>query len=286
MLLLYIIAYYKNGFGLNYNSILISLTGFVAYILAMLVLNLITQKNDLTQKSTNTILLFAFLTAILPDSLTNIYILLANLLVILGARSVLSLRNGKHIKSKILDASLFVSIASLAYFWSIGFMIFVFLGILFFEPKNYRNWIIPIISVITVYILANCFTLLFYDKVFTISDYVDPISFSFNNYTDQSSVFSIGILIICTLFFFTIYFLKFNRKSTKLKPILRLIISQWLIALVIIIIAPSKSTAEMIFIGAPLAIIGTAYLEMDQGKFVKEINLWVFLLLPFISLLF
>ncbi|WP_299609028.1 DUF6427 family protein [uncultured Aquimarina sp.] len=286
MFLLYVTAYYKTNFSLDYISILMFFGGSVVYILAMLVLNLVTQKNDLTQKSTNTILLFAFLTALLPNSLINPYILLANLLVILGIRSTLSLRNGKHIKSKILDASLFISLASVAYFWSIGFMIFVFLGILFFEPKNYRNWLIPGISLIATYVLSNCFTLLVYDNVFTIFDYVDPISFSFSNYVNQQSVFSVGVITICALFFFTIYFLRFNRKSTKLKPILRLIISQWIIALAIIAIAPNKNTSEIVFVTAPLAIIGTTYLEMDQGKLVKEINIWIFLLLPFVILLF
>ncbi len=286
MFVLYTIAHYKNGFNLDYLTILLFFGGFIVYVLAMLIINLITQKNDLTQKSTNTILLFAFLTTILPISLTNAGILLSNLLVILGIKSVLSLRNGKYIKSKILDASLCIGVASLAYFWSIGFIITVFLGILFFEPKNYRNWIIPIVGLLVVYIVSNCFTLLFYDSFFIVADYIKPISFSFEGYAYKGGVFSTGTLTICTLFFFAIYLIKFNRKSTKSKPVLKLIISQLLIALTMVIIVSGKNTSEMIFIAGPLAIIGTTYLEMDHGKFIQEINLWVFLLLPFMILLF
>ncbi|WP_299213038.1 DUF6427 family protein [uncultured Aquimarina sp.] len=286
MFVLYTIAYYKKGFTLDYSTLIMFLGGFIAYVLAMLIVNLITQKNDLTQKSTNTIMLFVFLTTILPNSLTNAGMLLSNLFVVLAIRSVLSLRNGKYVKSNILDASLCIGVASLAYFWSIGFIVIIFLGIFYFEPKNYRNWIIPIIGLLIVYVLSNCFTLLFYDSFFVITEYIEPISFSFEGYGYKGGVFSIGVLTICTLFFFTIYLIKFNRKPTKSKPFLKLLISQLLIALAIVMIVPEKNTAEMIFIACPLAIIGTTYLEMDHGKFLQEINLWVFLLLPFMILLF
>ncbi|MHA7059266.1 DUF6427 family protein [Aquimarina sp. M1] len=286
MSVLYTISHYKNGFRLNYIAILLFIGGLLAYILSMLILNLITQKNDITQKSTHTILLFAFLTAMIPNSFTNIHILLSNLLVILGVRSVLSLRNGKNLKSKVLDASLYIGLASLAYFWSIGFILIVFLGILFFEPKNYRNWIIPIIGLLVVYIITNCYTLLFYDSFYSITDYVEPLSFSFEGYSYKGGVFSIGVLAICTLFFFTIYMIKYNRKSTKSKPVLKLIIAQLLMALILAIIVPEKNTAEIMFIAAPLAIIGTTYVEMDHDMLIQEINLWVFVLLPFMTLLF
>ncbi|WP_299259024.1 DUF6427 family protein [uncultured Aquimarina sp.] len=286
MFVLYTIAYYKKSFTLDYSTLLMFLGGFIAYVLTMLIVNLITQKNDLTQKSTNTIMLFVFLTTILANSLTSAAMLLSNLFVILGMRSVLSLRNGKYVKSRILDASLCIGVASLAYFWSIGFIVIVFFGIFYFEPKNYRNWIIPIIGLLIVYIISNCFTLLLYDSFFVIAEYIEPISFSFEGYAYKEGVFSIGVLTICTLFFFTIYLIKFNRKPTKSKPFLKLIISQLLVALALVMIVPEKDTSEMIFIACPLAIIGTTYLEMDHGKFLQEINFWVFLLLPFMILLF
>ncbi|OED40890.1 hypothetical protein AB832_03510 [Flavobacteriaceae bacterium (ex Bugula neritina AB1)] len=286
MFTLYVIAYYKKGFDLEYKSILMFLGGFIAYIITMLLVNLITQKNDLTKKSTNTVLLFAFFTALLPTSLTRPDILLANLFLTLGIICVLDLRNGKQIKSNVFDASLCIGLASLVYFWSIGFILIVFLGILFFEPKNYRNWMIPIISLITIYVLANCFTLLFYDSLFDVTDYVDTVSFTFENYMNRESFFPIGSVILCVFFFFSVYLLKFKRKSAKVKPILKLIIAQLVIAVLIIVIVPNKNTSEILFITTPLAIIGTTYLEIDHDRLIKEINIWVFLLLPFMTLLF
>jgi len=286
MFIAYIIAYYKSSFELEYKSALVFLGGFVAYIVAMLLSNLITQKNDLTKKSTNTVLLFAFFTALLPTSLTRPDILLSNLFLILGIICVLDLKEGKQVKSNIFDASLCISLASLIYFWSIGFMIIVFLGILFFEPKNYRNWMIPIVGLLTIYILANCFTLLFYDSFFKISNYLNTVSFTFENYLNKEYLFSIGSIGLCIIFFFSIYMIKFKRKPAKKKPILKLIIVQLIIAILIVLIVPDKNTAELIFIAAPLSIIGTTYLEMNHNRLVKELNIWTLLLFPFLALLF
>ncbi len=286
MILLFAIANFKEVYTFDYISILLLFVGVVSYILTMLVLNWMTKKNDLTKKTTHTILLFAFLTVMLPSALTNPLIMLSNLFLILGIRSILLLRYGKRIKANIFDASLWIGLASLAYFWSIGFIIVLYLGILLFEPKNYRNWMIPILSMGAIYILANMFTLVVYDSYFSVLDYVDTISLSYSSLLSRNTIFSIGTILICTLFFFSIYVAKFNRKSTKAKPVLKLIIAQLLVAILIVAIAPEKNTAEMIFIASPLAIIGTSYLEMDQNELIKEINIWVFLGMPFMALLF
>lgn len=286
MLSLYVVAGYRKGFSSDYIYIFLAVCGFIAYVFSMLILNTTTQENDLTKKSTHTIVLFAFLTAILPNALTNPFILLSNGLLILGIRSILKLGLGKNNKSHILNASLCIGLASLAYFWSIGFMSIVFLGISYFDSKNYRNWIIPIISLLIIYVFATCFSLVFYDSFFSMSSYIDTVSFSCQNYFTKDRLFSTGIFSIGIVFFISIYLTKHNRKSKKTKPILQLIIAQLLVGITIILVAPVKDTSEIIFIAAPLAILGTTYLELDHNDLVKEINIWMFLLIPVITILF
>ncbi len=286
MLLHFCIAYYKRGFEVEIKFIAIGILSALLFVLPMLMLNFIAQKNDLTYKGTYTILLYAFLASILPNALTNINILLSNVFVLLALRNILQLQNEKHIKAKLFNASIFIGLASLTYFWSIGFIILVFLGVLYAEPKNYRNWIIPFIGLSAVFIVSNCFTLLFYDSFFSITAYFHPISSSFENYLIKDQLFSVGVLSICILFFMVIYLIKFKRKTVKTKPILRMIVAYLIIALGVAGIAPIKNTSELFFVVTPLAIIGTTYLEMSFYQFAKEINIWVFLLIPFTTLLF
>ncbi|MEW7289510.1 DUF6427 family protein [Aquimarina sp. 2304DJ70-9] len=286
MLILIGLAYYKKGFVVEISSVLLFIGAVLLYILPMLMLHFIAQRNDLTNKGTHTILMYAFLTGMLPYSLVSFPILIANAFLILALWNLLLLRNEKHIKAKILNTSIYIGIASLAYFWSIGFLVLVFSAIFYFEPKNYRNWIIPIIGLLIVYLFANCFTLLFYDSFFSFYEYIAPVSFSFQDYFIEDQLFSVGILSICILFFLSIFLLKFSRKAANIKPILRLIIVCLILAIGIVIISPQKNTSELFFIATPLAIIGTTYLEMEYHQLAKEINIWIFLLLPFTILLF
>lgn len=282
MALLFGIAHYKRGFNVNSSDVFLTVLSFFIYILPMLVLNFVAKKNDLINKGTFTILLYAFLTAMLPRSLISFQVLLSNMLVLMALQNISYIRNEKNIKAKVFNASICIALASLAYFWSIGFLVLVFFGVFFFEPKNYRNWIIPFIGIITVYVFANCITLILYDSFFSLRSHIKPFSFSFQGYLAKDHLFSVGILIICIVFFFSIYLIKFGRKAAKTKPIARIVIMYLILAIGVGVIAPEKSTSELFFITPPLALIGTTYLEMDYHLFAKEINIWVFICLPFI----
>ena len=124
------------------------------------------------------------------------------------------------------------------------------------------------------------------NSFFAITTYIDPISLSFQNYFIKEHFFSVGIISICIVFFFSIYLIKFGRKTANTKPILRVVIAYLIVAIIIMVIAPNKNTSELFFIVTPLSLIGTTYLEMNYHRFAKEINIWVFILIPFAILLF
>ncbi|WP_147405004.1 DUF6427 family protein [Aquimarina sp. AD10] len=286
MSLLYTLAHYVRGFDSEIYSIILFSIGILFYVLPMIMLNFITQTGGLTEKGTYTIVLYAFFTSMLPNGLTNIHMLVSSAFILLGLRSLLELRNGKFIKANLFNASLCIGIASVAHFWSIGFILLLFLAIFYFEPKNYRNWMIPGLGLCTVFVFANCYTLLVYDSFFSIWDYIAPFSLSFQSYIGKSQLFSVGILTICIVFFLGIYIIKFSRRKTNVKPILKLIIAYLVIAIAVMMISEQKNTSELFFITVPLAIMGSTYLEMEYHWLAKEINIWVFALLPFTILLF
>ncbi len=285
MIVLFCIAHYKQGFDPNGIHIALAIGSIVIYILPTWMLSTELQRNDLTQKGTFTILLYAAITGLLPDALVNLEILLSNVFIQFAAQNLIYLKNERHVKLRILNASICVGFASLAYFYSIGFIGLVFFGILYFDPKNYKNWIIPLIGLIAVYILANCFTLLVDDTFFGLSQRLEPTLFTFSAHFIRDHLFSITILSIFVLFFFTIFLIKFGKKTASTKPIFKVVIAYFVFALLVAIITPNKNTKELFFMATPLAIIGTTYLEMSYNRFAKEINIWALLLLPF-ALLF
>ncbi|MBP2833298.1 hypothetical protein J8281_13975 [Aquimarina sp. U1-2] len=290
---LYILVLYgttciKSGIDTRITSILLYLLDVFLVIGSVFILQFIVQKNDLTIKGAYTIFLYACLVCTLPNAFINntSFLLLSHFLVVLGFQNLVYLRDGKQLKSKLFNASICIALASLAYFWSIGFMFLIFIAVAIFAPQNYRNWIIPLLGVIMIYVFANCFTLLVYDIFFPISRYIDTVSFTFEPYLSGDELVSVGVIGLCTIFFGLLFLFKFSRKSANQKPVLRLIVAYLIIAMGIAAIAPQKNTSELFFMATPLAIIGSTYLEMQYHKFAKEINIWVFLLIPVVILWF
>ena len=201
MTLLYVIAHFRKDSSMSLSYFFYALIGVVLYVLLMLGINIFAKKNELTNKGSFTVFLFAFITAVLPNSLINFSILLSNVFILLAIQNVLHLRNEKQIKAKIFNAAMCVAVASLAYFWSISFIIMVYIGILYFAPKDYRYWLIPILGLGIVFLFVTCYTLYVEDSFFGFERYIDPVSFSFENYLIKDQIFSVGILCICLFFF-------------------------------------------------------------------------------------
>lgn len=281
MATLFAIVNYKHGFELTRSNALLVFTNVFLYILPILALNLVAHNNKFAHKNTFTILLYAFFTAMLPSTLMNFSVLFSNIFVILAFHYILHLRNQAKIKENILNASICIGLASLTNFWSIGFIILVFLGVYFFGRNYYRNWLIPFVGVGLVYFFANCINLFLYDSFFSIQAHITPISLSFSDYFISDYVYSVGILSFFLFIFAVFYLIKFGHRITMIKPRTKVLLSYLLLGMVFIFIAPDKNTSEIYFITAPLAIIGTIFLEMKYKKNLKEVYIWLCLLAPF-----
>lgn len=284
MSIVYLIAYYYKGLEYIEESVLLHVSGLVAYIFSMLVLDQIIKRNELSQLNTYAAFFYATLSALFPEALTQPFVLWSNLLVLLALQQVLKLRNEKRVKSKLLNASLYIALASLFHFWSISFLSILFLGIILFQPYDYRNWLVPGVGIFAIIILTNFFTLLFQDSFFNIFSFAKPISFDFESYLGKKQLLSVILCVIWLLYFCGIYVLRFRRRIAKTRPISRLLVG-YLVICCFMIIVVHKTTAELIFVTTPIAIMGVSYLEKYSENLSKEIHLWVLALAPIINFL-
>ncbi len=280
MVLLYSCVHGMQAFSFDSLTIILFILGLVAYLLSMLLVHWTAQENDLTQKSTYTIVLFAGASLVLSDAMISPRILWAHLFVLLGIKNILAVHNQKKVKSVILNASLWIAMASVAYFWSILFMGVVYIGILYFCPKDYRNWMIPIVAVCTVYILSTVGMLWINDSFFYLQQYVAPISFDYTHLWEYSQLIPMVVVGVSSVIFAMISVTQFSKKTAKTKPMFAMVFVQLLIAWSIVLLAPNKNTASCLFATAPLAIMGTAFLENYRNRLVKEISLWAMIIVP------
>ena len=118
---------------------------FGVCLFSLFVLDFFVSKNNLTKKNSYKLLLFVLFFALIPETLLHSRILVANLFILLAIRRIISIRSKKAVKKKLFDASFWISIATLFYFWSILFFGLVISALIVFVIVDLKNWIIPLI---------------------------------------------------------------------------------------------------------------------------------------------
>lgn len=280
--LLLVICFTIYQFNTSYNTI----SGFeiakkvvflVLLIGSLFVSNFITKKNGLSKDNSYTFLLFCIFFILFPNTLSNGYLIVSNGFILLALRRLISMQSLITPKEKIFDASLWIFIASLFHFWSILFMLLVFISIIFHVSRDYRNWIIPFISLATVVVITVLLALIF-DPNF-ISRYIANIRVDFDIWYIKTvfQSFSLGVYIIIALVaFFTMIFILSN-KSLNMQASYKKIIFAFIIGLVVFFISPNKDNGYLIFTFVPVAIMLTNYLETIEKYWVKESILGIIL---------
>jgi hypothetical protein len=269
----------------NFIAILKQLLLFGVVLLSVFVFDFVTSKNNLTKKNSYRILFFTLFMIMVPQTFLNSSILIANLFVLLALRRIISLRSQKEMKKKLFDAAFWISLATLLFFWSSLFYVLIFAALFLFRITDIKNWIIPLIGVLTVaVIVASVLIATGYD----ISNYVTSIDYTISlDFTNlNSGQIIIASTIILSYFVWSLFYYVRNikNKAKSLKPSYFLILIATLLAAIIIIISPIKTGAEFIFLFAPLSIVLTNYIEVSSEKWFKEVLIWILIITPFVSL--
>ena len=258
---------------------------FGVCLASLFVLDFFVSKNNLTKRNSYKILMFGLFVAVLPESLGNSKLLIANLFILLALRRIISLRSRKEIKKKLFDAAFWISLATLLFFWASLFYILIFLALFLHSIEDIKNWIIPLIGILCVAIIAASY------MIVTGIDFEPYLHGFFDVSFDFTSLNSKRIIIAVTLLlsygvWASFYFMRSIKQQLKsYRPSFVIVIVSSLIALTIIVVSPYKDGSEFIFLFAPLAIIMSNYLEIIPEKWFKEGLILVLILASLLNLL-
>ena len=264
-------------------------------VFAMLLLDFIIRKNDLTERNTFAIFLFSCFLISFPAIFINAPIVIANIFVMLALRRIFSLPSNNNTEKKILDATIFIGLASLFYFPSIFFIAFLFLAIIQMAELSFRWLLIPIVGLLVVVMLTTAYYILLEDSAAWWSNWIQPISFDFSVY--HAIAVLIPITIISAIMFWTgaHLLLRLGSLAKKEKPRGFLLLLLTVVSLVVCVFSPLKTGAEVLFLITPTAMLAANYIGFQQPNnqsgardanyWFKEILLWIVLLLPCIGLL-
>lgn len=258
---------------------------FIGAYLSILILDFIVSKNSLSEKSNYEVVLFSAFILAIPQIFLYQNVIFSNFIILLALRRVISIRTQKELIKKLFDSGLLIGLASLFYFWSLLFFIIIIAAIFFYTETEVKKIITPFLGLMSTYIVAICYSLVFYDNFFTIFNWTPSISFDLIVFNSAQFIIAITMLLSFGLWSSVFYLRGIKKKKKTFRPSYSVIFTASIVATVIVIIAPNKNGSEFLFLFGPLAIIITNYIETIDEKWFKALFLFTLLVMPFILLL-
>ena len=248
----------------------------LCFILASFFLvNFIIKKNGLSKDNGYAIFFYLLFVLFFPGIFNNPNVLYANFFVLLAVRRLISMQSLKASKEKIFDASFWILIASLFQFWSILFLILVYISILFHVSRDYRNWILPFIALLGVTSLFLMVSFIFNFNALTFIQDRALIDFRIDYFKNNYENAALSIYASVALFFVISMLTILSHKPQIVHISYKKIIAYFFIAVVVYIISADKSNDLLLFSIVPLTIMAASHVEYMKQKLNNEIVFYV-----------
>jgi hypothetical protein len=287
MAVFYVLVNFRDLFSFgNLRYISTKVGVLMCFVISIYVLDFIAKKNDLTKRSAYKIVIFAAFSVSFFSILRDNNVIVSNLCVLLALRRVISLKSQKEIQKKIFDATFWVCIASLFYFWSILFLFIVYCGVLLHTANLFKNWLIPPVGFLAVAALATGFNIIFYDRFYTFSLWLQESSFDFGLYQDPAVLIPLSVILAVAIWTIFYYFGMLQKASVNSRPTYILVMLTLLVSIGVAVFSPVKNGSELLFFFIPLSIITSNYFDSKQERFFKELLLIGLVLMPILIPIF
>jgi hypothetical protein len=253
---------------------------FLLLLLSFFLVNFISLKNTLTQNDNYAILLFLVFILLFPTVLNNIKMVLSNVFLLLALRRLISLKTLISSQGKIFDASFWIFISAIFHFWSVLYIILVFISIVFHFGKEYKNWVLPFVSFFCVWILYIATSLILYDN-YSINKSVYQVDFNFFDFKDVYQNMALSLFVSISVLFFASQTIDYQNKPLNMQSSYKQVYFAFLLALGINVFSANKSNDLLIYTFAPLSILGANMFEKMENSIYKEVSLYLLLGLGF-----
>ena len=251
---------------------------FVILLGSVFITNFVAKKNGLSKDSSYTIFFYFLFLLFFPSVLNNVNLVASNFFVLLALRRLISLQSLKASKEKIFDASLWIFVASLFHFWSILYIILVFISIIFHVSRDYRNWVLPFIALFSVGTIASVFSIMFDTSIIEFVKTHATVNFKLDYFANNYQNGAFSIFLTVALFFLISMFASLSSKPLLLHSSFKKILTSFFIGIAIFVVSANKSNDLLLYTFAPLAIMATSHIEIKQLQLKQEMVLGVLIL--------
>ncbi len=247
------------------------------------VLNFIVKRNKITAPHSFTLLFFTLLIVVFPETLTDANGILCSFFLLISMRRLISLRSLKNIRPKLFDATIWIIVASLFYDWAVICLFLVYMAIYIYEPKNFRNWLVPIAGIFTVFMITYCILVLGGYTQFLEEHYTFEYAFNHNYFLDWNNsakliLYVLGISVVGLL-----SFIKLGKAGMGKVATMRLIAMLFVLGLVLKVLLSSKNVFPIMVTFFPASVFLAKYVESIKRPNIKEIALLLSIFVPFMA---
>jgi hypothetical protein len=276
ILVFFLMYQFQDVSWMNSGILILKKAVILSVLLAsVLITNFVAKKNGLSKDSTYTIFFYFLFLLFFPSVLDNINLVVSNFFILLALRRLISLQSLKASNEKIFDASLWIFVASLFHFWSILFIVLVFISILFHVSREFKNWVLPFIALFIVGIISILLSIIFNVSIIEFMNKNVTTNFEINYFTNNYQNGALSIYTTVALFFVISMFATISHRPLLLHTSFKKIIASFFIGVLIFVISPNKSNDLLVFTFAPMAIMATSHIEIAQLKLKQEMVLFV-----------
>lgn len=237
----------------------------------LLLSQFISIKNQLVKDHAYVLYFFTSFLLFVPEIFINTKQLIAAFFILLAIRRLISVQTLLMTKQKILDASLWVFVATTFDFWCILFIIPIFLSIIFHVAADYRNWFIPFIALFTVGTVFLMAILLFKISWWDQWQSQIQIDLTFDYFANKIESAAVGIYLLLGLFFILHLLLQLPKKQAKSRTSLIIVLFTWVVSISVWVLSPDKSNALLVFSLFPSAVLAGHFMESHKDIWVKDV---------------
>ena len=243
---------------------------FLVVVFSVLLIQFITLKNYLAVNNLYSLFLYACFLILFTTFYDDAQLIIANLLVLLALRRIISLQTLNEPKIKLFDASLWIFIATLFESWTILYFVMIYLAIIWYVSQDYRNWIIPLIALLTVTILFYTYSLFYNINLVDFWTNKYDIGFNFNYFDNVYQNIALSFFATVAVLFIVFQITNLKNIASNQLTLYKNIVLCFIIGTIIYIITPEKSNGLLVFTFFPLSIIGGNFVSNTKTYWVKE----------------
>ena len=248
-------------------ALTLSLTCLLFSVLAV---NFIVQRNQLTAPNSYAIYFFALLALLFPEIMLDQETILANFFILLALRRLISLKSLRDTQSKIFDGTLWILISSLFLNWSVLFLILVWIHIYFYEPKNFRNWLIPFAALAAFALIGFAAALLAGKPDFFTTHYSFKWEGTMEYWAAWRNSFKIGLFVLAVLLAGMVSYLKLGKSGHGKVLVMRLTALALFVAIAVVVCRSSNDQNSILLTFFPSAVFLSKFVETVKRDNIRE----------------